>query len=433
MILIMLASLCGSFVLTAFASACRKLRRNDSLKQFQNVGKLFYYRYLHTLFFKNHELETLFFSIICAQSICRFSFSASTVLWLIFSDFQISFDLSLCILAVLLVIALGDLLPRLLGTKYPVRMIRLFSPIASLYLLIAFPFTYLFLKCFRRLAYVVYFDFIYETHSQAKRDLIEVIHNAELDAHLTSTDRKVIESIIKFHNRVTREIMVPRVDIYALSAHMTIKEAARLLDIEGFSRIPVYKNTIDNIIGILMYKDVIHKFLEYEQKRSDSSVLEVPIETIIKEVFYTPETKKISHLLQEFRAKQMHMAVVVDEYGGTEGIITIEDILEEIVGEIADEYDVEEEELFSPQPDGSWIVDARMNIGDIETELGLKIPQEGDYDTIGGYLFHRTGSIPPKGFMIHLNDCDIHVLQTDERSVDKVKIIPLSKGEEENE
>jgi CBS domain containing-hemolysin-like protein len=218
--------------------------------------------------------------------------------------------------------------------------------------------------------------------------------------------------------------MVPRVDVFSLSADTSIGEAAKLLQAEGYSRIPVYRNNVDNIIGVLMYKDILNKYMEFEIRNKDSKILETSIETIIKNVLYTPETKKISSLLQEFRKKQVHLAIVVDEYGGTEGIVTIEDILEEIVGEIADEYD-EKEALFIPQPDGGWLVDARMNILDVEDSLGIEIPQTGDYDTIGGYIFHRTGSIPLKGTIIHHETFDLEIVRSNDRSVEQVRIKPI--------
>ena len=156
----------------------------------------------------------------------------------------------------------------------------------------------------------------------------------------------------------------------------------------------------------------------------DRATLDTPIEKIAKPILYTPETKKISSLLQEFRSKQIHLAIVVDEYGGTEGIVTIEDILEELVGEIADEYDIAEEVLFTPLPDGGWIVDAKMSIIDIEEELGVKIPQGPEYDTIGGYIFHRAGAIPLKGWRIHHDEFDLEVLSSSERSIEKIRITP---------
>ena len=120
--------------------------------------------------------------------------------------------------------------------------------------------------------------------------------------------------------------------------------------------------------------------------------------------------------------KQIHLAIVVDEWGGTEGVVTIEDILEELVGEIADEYDVEHQELYTAIPDGGFVVDAKMSIIDIREELGVKIPQGPEYDTIGGYIFHRAGSIPSKGWKIHHDDFDLEVLSSSERSLNKIRI-----------
>ena len=155
-----------------------------------------------------------------------------------------------------------------------------------------------------------------------------------------------------------------------------------------------------------------------------------PLEQLIKPILYTPETKKISRLLQEFRQKQIHLAIVVDEYGGTEGIITIEDILEEIVGEIADEHDIlEEEKLYFPFPGGGWIVDGKMNVLDIEKELGIQIPPSPEYDTIGGYVFHRAGTIPSKGWKIHQDLFDLEVLSSNERAIEKVILLSPSSEE----
>lgn len=271
---------------------------------------------------------------------------------------------------------------------------------------------------------IIIANYLQGPSTQAKREILEIVQQADLTQALDIHDKKLIESVLRFRERVAREIMVPRVDLFSLSADTSIKDAAKILEEEGYSRTPVFQNTIDNIIGVLMYKDILSKYMEYEKKGNDPSVLKAPIETIQKKVIYTPETKKLSQLLQEFRKKQMHLAIVVDEYGGTEGIVTIEDILEEIVGDIADEYD-REEDLFVKQSDGSWIVDARLNIVDAEAELGIKIPQDGDFDTIGGYIFHRAGTIPPKGFIIHHDDFEMEILQSNERSVEKVRIKPL--------
>jgi putative hemolysin len=159
-----------------------------------------------------------------------------------------------------------------------------------------------------------------------------------------------------------------------------------------------------------------------------ASIASKTIESLIKPVVFTPETKKISVLLQEFRNKKNHLAIVVDEYGGTEGIVTIEDILEELVGEIEDEYDIQQADLISSLASGGWIIDAKMGIIDIEEEIGIQIPPGPEYDTIGGYVFHKAGSIPTKGWKVHLDEFDLEVLSSDERSINKIKITPHKSG-----
>jgi CBS domain containing-hemolysin-like protein len=308
--------------------------------------------------------------------------------------------------------------------RFPEKMLRFSAPFASIFMFLAFPITFLFLKISQSFSKTIYFDQLYEPEAQVKQEIIDIIQDAELSPGINTHDKKLIESVLSFRERIVREVMVPRVNVFSLPAGTSIKQAASLLAAEGYSRTPIYRSTIDEITGVLMYKDILAKFREYEESGNDMKILEAPIENIQKPVLFAPETKKISNLLQEFRKKQVHLAIVVDEYGGTEGIVTIEDILEEIVGEISDEYD-KEESLFTEQPDGSWIIDAHMSILDVEETIGITIPQEGDYDTIGGYVFHCAGTIPSKGFIIHQDEFELEVLDSNERVVEKVWIKPV--------
>ena len=166
---------------------------------------------------------------------------------------------------------------------------------------------------------------------------------------------------------------------------------------------------------------LLESMFNFRDAHSESA-LEEPIKRYMKNIHYCPETKKISSLLQEFRKKQTHLALVVDEYGGTSGLVTIEDILEEIVGDIADEYD--DIETFTQKVDAThWIVDARVNILDLEEETGIKIPQYGEYDTVAGYVFFRLGAIPVSGHVLHHDEYDMKILTCNDRMVEKVEII----------
>jgi CBS domain containing-hemolysin-like protein len=216
-----------------------------------------------------------------------------------------------------------------------------------------------------------------------------------------------------------------------MPSNTPISAAAKALYDEGYSRVPVYRDNIDNIIGVLMYKDILDLYMQHGAHRKNIPSLDAPIESLVKKVIYTPETKKVSQLLTEFRKKQVHFAIVVDEYGGTEGIVTIEDILEEIVGEIADEYDDFEDTMVTSLPGGGWIVNANLSIIDVEDKLGVTIPQDGDYDTIGGYIFFRAGSIPPKGFVIQHDNFELEILSSSDRCVEKVRITPIAHFNEQ--
>lgn len=423
------------FCLTALSHTLCRMPRKEFKKQIKGVSPLFFYYPIHVRSFPKYEQEGILFAISCGQNLARFCFVTAVVAFLfdspLFAEGQsaswfwraISF-----VVAFLIFFAIGYYLPRIMGCRFYSGTLRLCAPPASLFLLISYPLSYIFLKISHTFSRSAYFEELEERESSAKEEIIELIQQAAVTPSVDSHDRELIESVLTFRNRIAREVMVPRVDIFSLPAQMPIKEAAKLLETEGYSRVPVYRHSIDNIVGVLMYKDILERFEEYEASGNDQSILTAPIETIQKGVLYTPETKRISQLLQEFRKKQMHLAIVVDEYGGTEGIVTIEDILEEIVGEISDEYDEEEEELFSPQADGSWIIDARMNILDAEEQLGISFPHDGDYDTIGGYIYHLAGAIPQKGFVIHQDQFVAEVIESNERSVETVRIRARSQG-----
>ena len=437
--------LAGAFSLTALINAFRSMQRSDLKKTLRTLGNFFFYRPVHLFFFPERDYEGIFFSSICAQNIARFGFAAFATIFLSQTDtakeafspsIESAFAWFWLILSALTLIFIsfivGDYLPRIFGTRVPNIAMQSCAPFSSIFLFLAFPITWFFLKVSQSLSKVVYLDHSHEPATQVKQEIIDLIQETRIDSRLSKHDKKLIESVLTFREHIAREVMVPRINVFSLSAQTTIREAADLLQGESYSRIPIYKNTVDNIVGVLMYKDILNKFREYEKKGNESKILEMPIESIQKNVLYTPETKKLSSLLQEFRKKQVHLAIVVDEYGGTEGIVTIEDILEEIVGEISDEYD-QEEAIFRRLSNGSWIVDARMNILDVEEQLEIKIPQEGDYDTLNGFVFHCAGTIPSKGFVIHQDGFDLEILNSTERSVQKVRLTPRQLKTEEEE
>ncbi len=432
--IILFILLIGLFCLTAVHSSLRRLNKKDSKKHLDTVGKLFFYRYLHQIFFHSQEYEEFFFAATFAQNTVRFFYAAFSILILVnIGSIQwtdeagtLSVNWPMGILNLIgfffLYFFIGDHLSRILSSHFPVPALFVCAPIASIFMIVIFPLTYLFLKFSRLFSKTVYLHTIIDNPDETKEELIEMIEESDFnpqDPH----DKKLIESVIEFKDRIAREVMVPRIDVFSLEADTTIEEASKTLRNEGFSRTPVYKDTLDNIVGVLMYKDILSQYMEYVSTGERKSI-KAPISSILKNVLYTPETKKISHLLQEFRKQQVHLAIVVDEYGGTEGIVTIEDILETIVGDIADEYD-DQETLFIALPDGGWLVDGRMNIHELEEQLNIKIPHDGDYDTIGGFLFHETGTVPHKGFVLRKDDFEIEVIRSSDRRVEKLSLKPI--------
>lgn len=433
----------GLFALTTFGSIFRHLQKRDLKKLLTKHEKLFFYRPLHLFFFPKNEFEGLFFANTITQNLVRFLYAIFSLFLLShfslinfnIADSTLSIDFPIGIINLmglfLLFFIIGDYLPRILGIRQPEVGFEIGAIPAAILMTMTFPFTFIFLKFSYLFSQALYVTHLTSSQGEAKQQIIDLIQDSDVETQLDLHDKKLFESVMAFRDRIAREVMVPRVDVFSLSQDTTIEEAATLILREGYSRTPVYKDSLDNIIGVLMYKDILAKYVEYVQKENDEKTLKAPISTLIKSVLYTPETKKISQLLQEFRKKQVHLAITVDEYGGTEGIVTIEDILEEIVGDIADEYD-EEEALFAPLPHGGWLVDARMGILDIEEQLNIEIPQEGDYDTLGGYIFNETGMIPSKGYIMHQPKFELEVLRSNNRRVEKVRLQPISTDLEDN-
>ncbi|MCF7806495.1 MAG: hemolysin family protein [Simkaniaceae bacterium] len=333
-----------------------------------------------------------------------------TLLWVIVFFFVILFFLLIL-----------DFLFSLISRSNPVFGLRFFNWFGSIFILFFSPITYLVTKIGVLLKKRGSLQ--EEMNSLKIKDkLLELVQETEIKHLLSPIDRKLLISVASFQERIVREVMIPRIDMFSVSANRTVYECMQEFIQQGYSRIPVFEDDIDHIMGILLYKDLL---TFYANSGGDINLSKkTTIKEFVKPAIFTPETKKISHLLQEFKTKQFHLAIVVDEYGGTEGIITIEDILEELVGEIEDEYDSGDEKAYVIQPDGGWIVDGKMTIIDIEQNLKISIPSTGEYETIGGYIFHRSGSIPKKGWRLHHDDFYIEVVKSDEKSIDKVRIIP---------
>jgi len=248
----------------------------------------------------------------------------------------------------------------------------------------------------------------------------ELIEAGEEEGIVDEQEREMISAILELDNTVVREIMVPRTDMAAISVEATVREAIDAIIACGHSRIPVFEGTLDNIVGLLYAKDLL--------KCWGLQDTQIRLQELIREPFFTPETKTLQQLLQEFKKKKVHLAIVVDEYGGTSGLVTIEDLLEQIVGDIQDEYDMEEE-LYTVAPDGSITTDARLPIEDLEEQLEIEIERD-KFDTVGGLVVHLAEGIPAAGTVVTGAGLTIEILEADQRKVKRVRIIRSSETTE---
>jgi putative hemolysin len=239
----------------------------------------------------------------------------------------------------------------------------------------------------------------------------------EAEGRLEEGEREMIHSIFEFRETLVREIMVPRVDVVAIRHDARLPEIVDLVLEERHSRIPVYRETIDHIVGVVYVKDLF-RYLRDGQT-------EVTAAEVMRPAYYVPETKKVDELFQEMRQKKVHLAIVVDEYGGTAGLVTIEDVLEEIVGEIRDEYDVEEREPLVMLDDHTALVDARMHLEEVNERLGLDLPV-GEVDTLGGFVYSRMGHVPQQGEQITHDGVVIRVEELEGQRIARLRVEKLS-------
>ncbi len=236
-----------------------------------------------------------------------------------------------------------------------------------------------------------------------------LVEMGEKEGVIEKEEKEMIKGVFEVGDMVAKEVMIPRVDMVCIEVNESIDEALKLIRETGFSRIPVYEGNRDNIVGILYAKDIIRHLNK-----------KIKIKDIMRPPFFIPETKSLRELLREMQKLKLHMAIVVDEYGGTAGLVTLEDIIEEIVGEIMDEVD-EEEELIRRIDENTWLVNARARIEEVNEILNLEIPED-EFETIGGFVFNKLGKIPKIGDYIEIDGVKITVEKMKDKRIRKVRI-----------
>ena len=320
------------------------------------------------------------------------------------------------IVLTIIVLIFGEVTPKSLAKEMPEKVATAVSPFLVLLMALMTPLTWLFTQWKRLLGHFIRST---EEDTITEGELMTMVSEAENDGELTDRESELIRSAIEFDDVEVEEILTPRVDVVAVEDDIPLEELAQTFAESGYSRLPVYHGTIDNIIGVVHEKDFYIARLKKATK----------IDDLVVPTLYTTGSTQISQLLRTLREQHHHLAVVVDEYGGTEGIITLEDILEELVGEIWDEHD-EVTEDFRKQSDGSWLVSGSASVDDLYEELDLPEEEDIDSNTVNGLVQEKTCHLPKVGDRFTLGEYDGVVTRTAKRRVTEVRLTPAAPAED---
>ncbi|HLV30173.1 MAG TPA: hemolysin family protein [Chitinispirillaceae bacterium] len=299
---------------------------------------------------------------------------------------------------------------------FSLRFYRTYFPVAytgyKMFGWLVLPFSSLFLAINKWILKVLKYDEKYAFLTEEEKARMN--HRNDTEA-LDEEEKEMIRSIFDLGETTVDEIMVPRIDIKALDINSDINTVLKIVREEGHSRVPVYNETIDSITGILYAKDILSWLSENEHGKWN-------LKNLLKKPHYVPVGKKVNDLMKEFKMKHIHLAIVVDEYGGTAGLVTMEDILEEIVGDIQDEYDEEEKEVIKIA-DNTYLIDPHIDLHDLNEELNINLEtEEVDYNTLGGLIYHEYGDIPQENTEFDHDGLHITVLKMNNQRIEKVKV-----------
>ncbi|MFH0810524.1 MAG: hemolysin family protein [Pseudomonadota bacterium] len=260
-----------------------------------------------------------------------------------------------------------------------------------------------------------------EIPGHVKERVIRLLSSARAEGLISSEEEDMIGSILEFKDTLVREIMVPRTEMAAASVESTAPEIINVIIESGHSRIPIFEHNLDSIVGVVHAKDLLPHWGAKDG--------EMDLRRIARPAYFVPETKKICDLLKELKAKRVHIAVVIDEYGGTAGLLTVEDIVEEIVGELEDEYDLEEKRLIVIDPH-TVLADARLEVEFIEEHFNVDLP-EGEFASVGGFVVNLAGRVPETGEIFRYDGLEFLVEAADERKIDSLRVTAVEKSPED--
>ncbi len=340
--------------------------------------------------------------------------------WLLserFASDEPALDLLWACLAIVLgagiTLLLGDLLPESLGSAYGEALLPLAIAPMRLLLTVVAPLTAAVLLLVRLISRVVGSQPL--VNMVTEEEIMTIVNASHSGGVIEDEEKDMIASVLQLGETSARELMTPRIDIVALDVNESIMAALAAFVESGFSRIPVYEDSIDNVLGLLNAKDI----LTLLQNRDD--LHSQPIRDLIRPTYFVPETKHADALLKAMQTENVHLAIVVDEYGGTSGLVTIENLIEEIIGDIRDEYDFGEEADYVAVDDGSYLIEGGMDLDDLNTLLDVGIDTAAA-DTLGGYIYLVLGRVPQTGETIETGILSLTVLSIDGHRIRKVKV-----------
>ena len=360
------------------------------------------------------KFDTLLSTILIGNNIVNIL--ASSLATLFFTDLLVnkgSEDLGATVSTVVMtvvVLIFGEISPKTAAKIAPDKFVMLTAPFINLLVILLTPFTFIFNQWQKLIAKIFK---VKDDQGMTEEELISIIEEAEEGGDIDKEESTLIKSAIEFNDLEVGDIFTPRIDITAVRSDVTKEQMAKLFSESGYSRIPIYDDDLDNVKGIIYYKD----FFTTAFKTS------VPLDDIVKPVMYVTKTQKINDLLKDLQEKQMHFAVVTDEYGSTAGIVTLEDILEEIVGEIWDEHDEIVEEI-KKISDTEYIVSGMTNLDKFYEELELgEVDDETDASTVNGWAMDTLGRIPEEGDSFEYNGLVLRVVNMDGRRIQDLHIL----------
>ena len=310
-----------------------------------------------------------------------------------------------------IILIFGEIIPKTFAVNRSIYFSNLMS-IPIIFLLKLFrPFFIIFYKISDFIIRIN--PFTKEKTFDTEEELIMLTELVEKEGTIQETESNMIQSVFQFDNKLVKEILTPRVDIIAINSTASLDDAMDLITNKKFSKIPVYKENIDNILGILYAKDIIPYLMGSRPK--------INLINLSRDPLFVPETKPIDDLLDDFKNKKKNIAIAVDEWGGTSGLVTLEDVIEEVVGEVSDPYD-NEEYSFRKISNGNYIVEGAIKIYDLEENIDIKFPDIREYDTLAGYILDAIGNIPKEGEKVNYKNYLFKVIKLNKNRIDEVEI-----------